>query len=259
MTCAEALYESCERLFVKYPLAVRADGDDETSRSMVLLLREDVTFFTLWLDCDEDGITYSIGPWPAGDDAQVSAHRSTGMTDTFTQAISSGVPIPRDGSLFGWAPGDVVIALIVVYAEYAPDSPEPSWTIMPLAGTAESQWPPFVGERLFGLWFWEHYQNGDIISLGTLIARNPDTVFWVDATTALGSACCVVAADTSDSRGHVLRRGRYVYFQALQAGKAVPSLEALLADSGKVDLAPQFEWFSRMAVAAKVEDCTTDR
>src|SRR5215475_12923281 len=106
MTCAEALYKTCEALFDKYPLAVRADGGDETSRSMVLLLREDVAFYVLWLDHDEDEINYSIGPWPAGDDAELSVHRSTGITDTLVRAIRSGVPIPRDGSLFGSTPGD---------------------------------------------------------------------------------------------------------------------------------------------------------
>ena len=58
MTCAEALYETCEELFVKYPLAVRADGGDETSRSMVLLLQEDVAFFILWHDLDDDEVNY---------------------------------------------------------------------------------------------------------------------------------------------------------------------------------------------------------
>jgi hypothetical protein len=259
MTCAEALYETCEELFAKYPLAVRADSGDETSRSMVLLLREDVAFFILWLDCDEGEIHYSIGPWPAGDDAWISAHHSQGISDTFTRAICSGVPIPRDGSLFGWAPGGVVIAMIVVYAEYTPDSPEPSWTIMPLAGAAKSQWPPFVGERLFGHWFWEHYQARDIISLGDLIARHPDTVFWLDTTAALGSACCIVTGDISDSCGHVLQRGCYVYFQALQASQAIPPLDALLADPSKADLAPQFERFSLTGADAEVGNCTKSR
>lgn len=257
MTCAEALYGTCEELFDKFPLAVRADSGDEASRSMVLLLQEDVAFFILWLDLDDDEISYSIGPWPAGDDAQISAHRSTGMTDTFTRAICSGVPIPRDGSLFGWAPADVVVALIVVYAEYAPDNPEPSWTIMPLADTAKSQWPPFIGKRLFGTWFWEHYQNGNIISLSALIARNPDTVFWVDATAPLGAACCVVAADLSDSSGHVLPRGRYVYFQVLEVGTTLPPLDALLADPGRADLAPRLEWLSRTGPSAQAEGCAS--
>ena len=257
MTCADALYEACEELFDKYPLAVRADGGDETSRSMVLLLQEDVAFFILWLDLDDDEVNYSIGPWPAGDDAQISAHRSTGMTDTFDRAISSGVPIPRDGSLFGWAPGDVVIALIVVYADYAPDSPEPSWTIMPLAGTAKSEWPPFVGERLFGLWFWEHYRAGNIFSLDDLIARHPDTVFWLDTTATLGAACCAVADDICDPSGHVLRRGRYVYFRVLQTGTTLPALNALLADPGRADLAPRLEWFNRTGPSSQAEGCAS--
>lgn len=258
MTCAEALYETCEALFVRYPLAVRADGGSESNRSMILLQPEDATFFVLWLDCDEDEVTFSIGPWPAGDDVQISAHRDTAVSDTFARVICSGVPIPRDGSLFGWAPGDVVIALIVVYAEYAPDDPEPSWTIMPLAGTPESEWPRFTGERLFGHWFWEHYRAGRIISLVDMIAQAPGTVFWVEARTPLCSASCVVARDIGDSSDHVLRRGRYIYFQELREGRSVPPLEELLADPGRRDLAPRLEWFRRTEAEARAGSCSTE-
>jgi len=38
----------------------------------------------------------------------------------------------------------------------------------------------------------------------------------------------------------MLQRGRYVYYQALRAGKPVPSLRVLLAATGKIDLAPRF-------------------
>ena len=38
----------------------------------------------------------------------------------------------------------------------------------------------------------------------------------------------------------MLRRGRYVYSEALRAGEVVPSLTALLADTRKTDLAPRF-------------------
>ena len=73
-------------------------------------------------------------------------------------ALTSGVPLPQDGSLFGWTHGGAVTALVAVYTQYTPTSPVPVWTIMPLAGVPEPQWPPFTDERLFGPWFWEHFR-----------------------------------------------------------------------------------------------------
>ncbi len=62
----------------------------------------------------------------------------------------------------------------------------------------------------------------------------------MDTEAILGSGCCAVARDIKSPDGHTLRCGRYVYYQALQAAKPVPSLEVLLADTGKTDLAPRF-------------------
>ena len=44
----------------------------------------------------------------------------------------------------------------------------------------------------------------------------------------------------SSREGTVLQRGRYVYYQALQAGERVPSLSELLTSPDAVDLAPRF-------------------
>jgi hypothetical protein len=49
-----------------------------------------------------------------------------------------------------------------------------------------------------------------------------------------------VAREVRSPEGPVLPRGRYVYYQALRLGKRVPPLKALLADTGKIDLAPRF-------------------
>ena len=65
------------------------------------------------------------------------------------QAVEQGIPIPRDGSLFGWACQDMVTTLIVVYASYRPESPVPVWSVMPLVGTPELQWPPFERRAVF--------------------------------------------------------------------------------------------------------------
>jgi hypothetical protein len=65
-------------------------------------------------------------------------------------------------------------------------------------------------------------------------------VFWTDTGAILGSGCCAVAHDIRSPEGPMLQRGRYVYYQALRAGKPVPSLRVLLAATGKIDLAPRF-------------------
>jgi hypothetical protein len=162
------------------------------------------------------------------------------VPDLTARAVEHGIPIPRDGSLFGWACQETVIALIVIYANYRPHTPVPVWSVMPLMGMPEEQWPPFSGERFFGHWFWRDHRSGNIIELDGLIAANPDTFFWVDTHKALGSDCCVVACDVKTPEGHILRRGKYLGAAALRAGAAVPSLTDLLADTGKADLAARF-------------------
>lgn len=235
-----SLYKNCQELFSEYPLAVRADNGSGSARSMVLMVHEGPAFFVLRLDYDKDKPVYSIGPWPAGAVEEISADGDLPVSDTLANALTYSVPIPQDGSLFGWIHGDAVTALLVVYADES-ESPIPSWSIMPLAGTPEGQWPPFTDEHLFGSWFWKHYSAGAIVCLGALVAETPDTVFWVDTKMAIGSDCCAVKRDIRTSAGHTLGRGCYVYFQALREGKRVPSLEALIADISKVDLAPRYD------------------
>ena len=109
---------------------------------------------------------------------------------------------------------------------------------MPRLGSSEARWPPFTGERLFGSWFWDHYRAGSIISLGGLIARNPETAFWADTVTSVRAVAWW--SRPRNPEGPTLRRGCYVYHQALRTGQPVPSLEVLLADADKIDLAPRF-------------------
>ena len=240
MTRASGLYHACHQLFADYPLAARPDSGAESGGSMVLMVPGEASFYVLSLDYEKGEPVYSLGPWPAGVLAEIPAD-DTAPPDPVTGVIADAVPIPRDGSLFGWVRGHAVTALIVIYAEYAPECPVPSWTVMPLADSPESEWPPFINERLFGRWFWEQYWVGSIVSLGGLVAETPGTVFWVDTKALIGSDCCAVARDIISREGQRLQRGRYAYFQALRAGEPVPALDVLLADVGKIDLAPKFE------------------
>jgi hypothetical protein len=170
----------------------------------------------------------------------IEAPDSSAVPNVAVNVVTHGIPIPRDGSLFGWVHEDTITALVAVYAEYTADSPQPGWAVMPLAGIPEALWPPFTGEALFRRWSWEDYRAGSLVSLASTIAETPETVFWADTKATIGSDCCVVAHDITGPKGHTLRRGSYVYYQALREGAPVPPVSALLADASTIDLAPRF-------------------
>jgi hypothetical protein len=243
MILTSSLYEACGDLFAAYPLAVEALDQSGSVCSMVLMRedRGDAQFFVLTQDHAEGQPLYSLSSWRAPGCVDIGPGADAIVPEAFASVVAEGVPIPRHGSLFGWDDEGVITALIPVFAQYTPTSPEPSWATMPLVGIPETHWPPFVGERLLGRWFWEHYRAGNIIALDCLIAATRGAVFWADTVAILGSGCCVVAHDIRGSGGHTLQRGSYVYFQALRAGKPVPPLSVLLADSGNIDLAPWFQ------------------
>jgi hypothetical protein len=242
MIRTSSLYDACGDLFAGYPLAVETVDHSGSVRSMVLMQQDggNAGFFVLTHDHDGGQPFYSLSPWRAPGGVDIGPGTDTEVPAAFANAIAHGVPVPRHRSFYGWDDRGTITALIAVYAEYTPATPEPSWATMPLAGVPEAQWPPFAAEHLLGHWFWEHYRARSIVSLDGLIAATPGVVFWVDTVAILGSGCCAVAHDIRSPEGPTLRRGRYVYYQALQAGKPVPSLKALLADTGKIDLAPRF-------------------
>ena len=252
MIRTNSLYRTCEDLFASYPLAARTvSHSGRTIRSMVLMLRDsdDARFFVLSYDSGEGRSSYSLRPWRAAGIANITADDTVAVPDVVVNAVTRSVPIPKDGSLIGWTCGDAFTALVAVYAKYRPESPEPSWVLMPASRIPELQWPPFAGQRLLGHWFWEHYQARRLILLNGLIARASATVYWVDTRAILGSGTCVVAHDVTHPEGYTLQRGRYVYHQALRAGKPVPPLTALLADTSKIDLAPGSRQFLETAAA----------
>jgi hypothetical protein len=239
MIGTSSLYQACADLFADYPQAVESGG---SVRWMVLVQQVglDARFFVLMRDHDEGHPLYSLSPWRAPGGVDIGPDTDAAVPEEAASAITRGVPIPRHGSLFGWDDGGAIIVLIAAYAQYTSATPEPSWATMPLAGISETRWPEFVGERFFGRWFWELYRAGNVIALNDLITATPGVVFWVDTVAILGSGCCAVAHDITSPEGPVLQRGRYVYYQVLQAGRPVPSLEALLADDNKIDLTPRF-------------------
>jgi hypothetical protein len=241
MTGTDFLTQVCEGLFRDYPLAVTPDKPGASGRSMVLMVRDgqDTDFFVLSRGSREGQFFYSLRPWLTGEAANIEIDASD-VSRTTLKVVTRGVPMPRHGSLLGWARGTDISALVAFYATYSPMSPDPYWAVMPLADIPQSSWPPLAGEPFFGCWFWEYYRAGNISSLDDLIAATPGTAFWINTKAVLGSDCCVVARDITSPEGHTLRRGRYVYYEALRAGKPMPPLRKLLAAADRADLASRF-------------------
>jgi hypothetical protein len=239
MSTARSAYDRCEDLFASYPLAVQCADWAGAVHVMVLVApdSDSAGYFMLVRDRDEGKTFYSLGPWRPGSPFVDIAADGSDIPKATATALSKGVPLPRHGSLFGWVAGNAAGALIAIYTEYTPEDPEPSWAVMPRADA--SAWPPFTGERLFGSWFWEHYQAGTIVSLAALIAASPDTAFWVETEATLGWDCCVITRDINSDAGYVLPGGCYLYYEALQQGVDVPTAEKLLDGSDRTDLAPR--------------------
>lgn len=232
----DSLDRTCYELFSKYPLAVTTVKRGCAIRSIVLMLGHaygNNEFFELSHNYSAGRSFYSLRKWRSDESASIEVD----TPDIAVRVLTCGVPIPRHGSLFGWVDGDRVAALVATYARHEAASPEPYWTMLPLAGSRETQWPPFRDEADFGHWFWKHHRAGKIRSLESLVAATPGTVFWVDTKAVLGSDCCAIARDVRSPEGYMLPLGRYVHYAALRAGKPVPSLRSLLACPDAIDLA----------------------
>ncbi len=242
MICTDSVYETCHKLFLEYPLAVETLDESGLVQSMVLVLADgdEGRFFVLVADHTRDTASFSLFPWRADDSVDIKQD-ACAVPDSITTVLTRGVPIPRDGSLFGWVQEGGVTTLIGIQARYAHSSPVPSWAAMPLADIPATEWPPFTGERSFGAWFWDYYQDHLIVLLDELIAGTTNLVFWVDTKDLLGSDCCAVVHDIKSAEGYTLRQGCYVYYRALQVAKPVPSLAQLLERPGKTDLGPEFQ------------------
>lgn len=226
--------EACRRLFADYPQAIETAGRSAACDSMVLMLRDgnNPKFFVLQRDYDDGTPSYLLKPWGPQD--------ATDSATDVTDALTSAVPFPRHGSMFGWQESGTVTALIACYAHYTPRSPEPVWSVLPLAEAPESKWPPFTGERLFGPWFWEHLRASDVVAVEDLISRTSGAVFWAHTEASLGSGCCVVSRQIRDPSGYVIPRGRFIFHTVLSAKKPLPSVDELLARPDTTDLTPRF-------------------
>jgi hypothetical protein len=247
---AVSLYKGCENLFADYPLAVEPVTAGRTQARMALVLESGTgtTSWTLhWVKDGQPSAFFTVRPWRDRDQGVViGSGGRTGQQGALSfeeaaRVVITSVPFPRNGSMFGWKDGDTVTALILFYSDPETDE-EPVRSCMPLAGTPESQWPPFLGERLFGSWFWEYCRTGRIVDLGSLAGQTQRMVFWVPLEIpSAGPGCVAVKADLAAGDGtFTLPRGCYAWWKALRGGAPVPPLADLLADPRKIDLGTRF-------------------
>ncbi len=239
MMNSQSAYGQCEALFAAYPLAVQCVDWAGELHAMVLMVHDGdrSDFYMLARDRSEDKPFYSLASWrPEGSRVDIEAD-CVAVPSATASVLSRGIPLPCHGSLFGWLQEREVTALLAVYTEYAPEYPEPSWAVMPLADAPAQRWPPFTGQH-FGSWFWEYHGAGALVSLAALVAANPGTVFWTGIQGMPGWDCCVVSRDLKSDTGYVLARGSYLNYQALQQGVKVPPPDRWPTGVLKTDLAP---------------------
>src|SRR6516165_725998 len=91
-------YETCRKLFARYPLATTNIDRSGTVRWMILMLQdgEGARFLVLSQEHLKSGSSYSLWPWPAGDVIRIDAQGGA-VADMAANALTNGVPIPRDG------------------------------------------------------------------------------------------------------------------------------------------------------------------
>lgn len=240
MTRTTTLYETCQNLFEQYPLAVQSVNQSGTVRSMVLMLEDhgETAFFILNHQAKDGDYFYSLWAWPGDDIAEIDASSEPLATGEVAEILTQGVPLPRDGSFFGWKTGEMITATMIIYTQYGPGTPVPGWTVAPLEDVPDSSWPPFTSETLAESSFWDHYRAGNIVDLGPLVAATPGAVFWAQPA-ILTYPCCTVARDITSPDGWVLPQGCYVWWQSLRDGETAPPLDVLLAGD-VTDLSPRF-------------------
>lgn len=243
----EIFYQACEQLFRRHPTAAEPPGGAQPTMTIMTGPTTDPQFYFLRHVIDGNPQPfYSLRPWrnPTGISVQPGdvIKRQGSLTLAEARAIASNaVPLPRDGSVYGWTGGGNTITSLVLFfttGHSDPLLPHPIFTVMPHTETPRRQWPPFTTTPYFGPWWWDHHTAGHLIDAGSHIAKTRRTVYWA-STPELGSGSCAVAADIAIG-GALLPRGLYIFHGTLTAQTPIPPPADILRRPGTHDLGPAF-------------------
>lgn len=218
--------DACTRLFDELD-AENLGGDIV---ELVTAAGDDASFWTLIRHLDG---TYRMFPRHAARPRRgvLIQRRMTDIPAPYREALTAGVPLPRDGSLFGWIADGEITAAIAIRSWQHLD--EPTSIVSLRTDAPESQWPPCWS--LFGKWFWDGYHAKRIVNLAPVLARTTGQVFfsshWHEG---------VIAVSSPIVMGVTVPAGVYAYHQLVRSGIAMPSLKEVIADDDKIDLGPEF-------------------
>jgi len=236
-----AAFAACLGLFRRYPLAVTPHDADGASRSMVLMSRAGgaAGFYVLTQAGDD---LFVICSWDRRDGVSQGIRPRDPVPGAIHQVITGGMPVPRDGALLGWVTDSQVTALLSVHcrqpATWEHPVPAPEIRVMPMAGTAELEWPAFTASPLGDGRLWEHVQWGEIVDIAPLVTGTAGRAFWVPSPDSRSPRHgFIVIRDNVRADGYWLPAGVYMDHWTLRAGIAAPPAGCLLTLPGVVDLA----------------------
>jgi hypothetical protein len=234
-------FEACLRLFERYPLAVTRNAMDGGSLSMVLLNRAagPTVFFVLTQVRDD---LFVIRSWYRRDGLDQGIRPGEAGPGPIRELITGSMPVPRDGALLGWVTDNQVTAVLAVHCR-PPEPwdgavPQPGIQVMPMDGTSELlHWPPFSASPLDDGRFWEYVSRGEIVDIGSLVARSAGQVFWVPSQDrwSAGPGYIVVLGNLPADE-YWLPAGVYLDHWTLREGIQAPPVGWLMTLPGVADL-----------------------
>ena len=234
-------FEACLRLFERYPLAVTRHAADGGSLSMVLLNRTagSAVFFVLTQARDD---LFVVRSWYRRDGLDQGIRPGEPGPGPILELITGSMPVPRDGALLGWVTDNQVTAVLAVHCRLPEPwdgvAPEPQIRVMPMDGTsALLHWPPFTASPLDDGRFWEYVQRGEIVDIGSVVARTAGQVFWVPSQDrwSAGPGYLVVLGNLP-ADDYWLPAGIYLDHWTLREGIQAPPVSWLLTLPGVADL-----------------------
>jgi hypothetical protein len=238
------LYEEFSALFDTYPLAVEPVTADGTQDRMVLGSPGRAFHILQRVLSGIPRPFITLSPWKNARDSVIADSAGGveslggGIPGDAARLVASAVPIPRDGSLFGWRDGGGITAIFPFYADEDWDN-LPAWSGMPRADLPEPQWPPFTRQDFAGSGFWDHYRAGWVADLAPVVGRTSGSVFWAATNASLDSGCAVVTRRIS-GHGWRMEPGTYAYWKVLQDPAGQARIERAIRQASRTDLGPQF-------------------
>jgi hypothetical protein len=244
-----AVFATCLRLFRHYPLAVRRHYAEHRFGSMVLMTRDAGVsrFFVLIMEWDD---LFVLRHWDRRDGARVEIGRDEPVLADVREVIESGVPVPRDGALFGWVAGHQVRAVLTAYGRlpepWDDASAVPGVLVLPHAGSQPAEWPPLAAGPLDDGRLWEYVARGQLADLAPLVSRQAGRVFLVpggdgrdarDGRDGRRAGARIVVTERMADDDFWLPAGIYADHMTLREGTQVLTARQLLALPSVVDLA----------------------